>query len=437
MIAGFMARRSIVRQKVAGVFVSILVMGPMGALEAEAATTEAVFAQAKGAIVQVRVLDNNSDAQQSIGSGFHVGNGFFISNYHVIAELLDTRQHLHAVARTFDEQELPLELITTDIVHDVALLRAKNVNMPVIALTDQVPARGARLYSVGNPLDIGFTIVEGNYNGLVKGDPRPHIHFTGALNPGVSGGPTINDEGIAVGINVASSGEQVSYLVPGTYAQALLISLPADLSTLTAPTQGELNQRVREQLLAEQSRLTEAFVATPLKQTSFGHLQVPDSHVDWLTCWGGTRSEDKLLLKVSMRSCRSGAPVYLSSGLTTGNISFSQNALDGTLLTSSQFLYQYGKAFKSELPHDDSRKKLLPPVCQHDFFTHNQIVYRAATCIRGYRDYPDIFNVTFYGASQEPDRRGLLTTLRLDGFTVANAKRLITHYVNGIAGDAP
>jgi len=34
----------------------------------------------------------------------------------------------------------------------------------------------------------------------------PRIHLTGALNPGMSGGPTIDATGRVVGVNVATAG---------------------------------------------------------------------------------------------------------------------------------------------------------------------------------------------------------------------------------------
>src|SRR5260370_17484180 len=79
---------------------------------------------------------------------------------------------------------------------------------------------------MGNPLDLGFTIIEGTYNGLVERSYNDRVHFSGALNPGMSGGPTVNGEGLVVGINVATrrGGQLVSFLVPARFAAALLQS---------------------------------------------------------------------------------------------------------------------------------------------------------------------------------------------------------------------
>ena len=70
------------------------------------------------------------------------------------------------------------------------------------ALAGKLP-KGERLFAMGNPLDLGFTIVEGTYNGLVDYSYNERIHFSGALNPGMSGGPTVTADGRIAGINVA------------------------------------------------------------------------------------------------------------------------------------------------------------------------------------------------------------------------------------------
>ena len=80
------------------------------------------------------------------------------------------------------------------------------------------------MYSLGNPLDVGFAVIEGNYNGLVERSFYPQIFFAGSLSGGMSGGPALDQEGRVIGVNVARrvDGEQVSFLVPGPLASALL-----------------------------------------------------------------------------------------------------------------------------------------------------------------------------------------------------------------------
>ncbi len=46
-------------------------------------------------------------------------------------------------------------------------------------------------------------MTEGTYNGLVQRSFYPRIFFGGALNPGMSGGPALDDAGQVVGVNVS------------------------------------------------------------------------------------------------------------------------------------------------------------------------------------------------------------------------------------------
>ncbi|XUM20858.1 trypsin-like peptidase domain-containing protein [Bradyrhizobium oligotrophicum S58] len=119
-------------------------------------------------------------------------------------------------------------LLAVDLPNDLALVRVDKQNAPFFsfdkaALDGSLP-KGERLYSLGNPLDLGFTIIEGTYNGLVEHSYNDHIHFTGALNPGMSGGPAVNAQGQVVGVNVATrrGGQLISFLVPARFAAALL-----------------------------------------------------------------------------------------------------------------------------------------------------------------------------------------------------------------------
>ena len=48
------------------------------------------------------------------------------------------------------------------------------------------------------------------------------MHFAGSLNPGMGGGATLDNKEEVVGINVASAGNQVSFLVPVSDLQLLL-----------------------------------------------------------------------------------------------------------------------------------------------------------------------------------------------------------------------
>ena len=187
----------------------------------------------------------------------------------------------HAATRYLDP------IFNVDVQHDVAVLRTRQRTAPAPVLefrpAAEPLAQGERIYSLGNPLDIGFAVTEGTYNGLVRRSFYPRIFFGGTLNPGMSGGPAVDDAGRVLGVNVAKrlDGEQVSFLIPAEFAQAL-VQRAASAQPITQPAHKE----VARQLLVHQQRLTERFLQTPFQEQRHGNYLVPVPDDALARCWG-------------------------------------------------------------------------------------------------------------------------------------------------------
>src|SRR5258708_26926837 len=169
---------------------------------------ERVYESAKPRILQIRTLLQAAGRQSTLGSGFLVSaDGLAITNYHVVSQFaLDPKTYrLEYLAP--DGAKGTLKLLAFDVAHDLALVKVERAGLPYFefdprALQDRLP-KGERIYAMGNPLDLGFTIIEGTYNGLVDQSYDERIHFSGAINPGMSGGPVAGTDGKIVGVNVA------------------------------------------------------------------------------------------------------------------------------------------------------------------------------------------------------------------------------------------
>ena len=160
------------------------------------AAAESIYAAARPGLLQIRTLVEAAGRQSSIGSGFLVtSDGLAVTNYHVVSQyVLEPKTYRLEFARP-DGGQGKLKLLQIDVANDLAIVQLEGAKLPHLdfdaaALADAAP-RGERLYAMGNPLDLGFTIVEGTYNGLVEKSYNERIHFTGALNPSMSGGPTV------------------------------------------------------------------------------------------------------------------------------------------------------------------------------------------------------------------------------------------------------
>ncbi|MCK5359267.1 MAG: trypsin-like peptidase domain-containing protein, partial [Gammaproteobacteria bacterium] len=182
-----------------------------------------IFSQSSPMVLQVKVIDKASGNKSTIGSGFQVSSsGVIATNYHVVSDFILDPEKYSIEVLDHNDKAIDATLINFDIVHDLALLKIKNLEMSALNLSQTQPSQGNRIYSMGNPHDLGMTIIEGTYNGLVEGSRYQKYLFSGSLNSGMSGGPVLNNAGDVIGVNVSKGGEQISFLVPVKHLKALM-----------------------------------------------------------------------------------------------------------------------------------------------------------------------------------------------------------------------
>ena len=138
--------------------------------------------------------------RRSAPASLFSADGLAITNYHVVSQAVLRAENLSA--RICGGRRQPWRAqrgrasTCQTISRSFALPSVTRHFPPSTALRwKSSPPKGERLYSMGNPLDLGFTIIEGTYNGLVDRTYNDRVHFSGALNPGMSGGPTVSAEG--------------------------------------------------------------------------------------------------------------------------------------------------------------------------------------------------------------------------------------------------
>ena len=169
--------------------------------------TQKVFGKYSDRVVKIQVVEKESGAKAVIGSGFFVDpGGHIVTNYHVISKLILHHDRYRAEWVETATAMRTLSVIGVDVINDLALVRTEVNDTPFFRIATKEPLQGTRLYSMGFPQDIGLSIVEGTYNGLMKHALYKKIHFTAPINRGMSGGPTINASGEVVGVNVSTRG---------------------------------------------------------------------------------------------------------------------------------------------------------------------------------------------------------------------------------------
>ncbi len=197
-------------------------------------SAQKLYSLAQNDLLQLRVLLKDGRSQSTVGSGFLIGtSNLVITNFHVVSQIALEPETYFGEYKDTQGKSGALELLAVDVQHDLAVVRINRQGTGFFNLMENLAplTQGEHLYSLGNPLDLGFTISEGTYNGLTHRGFSEQIMFTGPVNSGMSGGPNVNVNGQVAGVNVAHrrDGELVSFLVPARYAQALLGGLLKEL----------------------------------------------------------------------------------------------------------------------------------------------------------------------------------------------------------------
>jgi S1-C subfamily serine protease len=396
-----------------------------------------IYDETRAKLLQVRTLLKEQDSQASVGSGFVVGaDGLAITNYHVVSQFA-LRPDRYRLSYTMAEGRTgSVQLLAIDVVHDLALVRLvpaqgeSVTTWPTLAFrpAEQPLSRGERIYSLGNPLDVGFAVVEGNYNGLVERSYLPQIFFSGSLSPGMSGGPALDNAGRVIGINVAArrDGEQVSFLVPAQYAYRLL-----EGNRSASPVQSAMHDTVTAQLQAHQAGLVERFVAQPWRSANHARYRVPVPQEAFMRCWGSTSPPTEKFLQFERSDCVMDSSVFVNDSLQTGTLSVRHEAYDAQRLGALRFSHMYSQSFANE--RFASGRAATAPQCKERFVDRDGLALRTVVCLAALKRFPGLYNLSVLTTTVDHATQGVQGRLDARGVDFAGAMKLTEHYLQGFA----
>ena len=404
---------------------------------------ERIFAAAPQRLLQIRTLVVGSDRQSSTGSGFLVSaDGLAVTNYHVVSQVTLEPKTYRLEYAGADGSKGELKLLAIDLPNDLALVRLDRQEAPFFEFDEAAEgrglAKGERLYSMGNPLDLGFTIVEGIYNGLVERSYNERIHFTGALNAGMSGGPALTADGRVIGINVSkrTGGELLSFLVPARFAVALL---QRARDRALEPAQ-DFRAEIGRQLADWQSGLYKSVDADGFRGIAFGPYQAPESAAPWFTCWAQTNAGaiPKPRAGLNSTTCRSNTTLFVANDLVTGLIQLNHayaRAVDLNEFQFASFLSaqvqprQMGTGY---VP----RKWQTPPRCHEDFVaisaSQDRPPLRVTWCAQAYREFTGLYDVSVTAVTEDRGREALVSRLNLQAVGYADAMALSKRFLEAV-----
>lgn len=159
------------------------------------------------------------------GTGFIVSqDGLILTNKHVVSY-----QNVDYTVFTNDEKKYEARVLARDPVNDIAILKIKAKDLPVVELGDSDKLQiGQTVIAIGNALaefrntvsvgvisGLGRSITAGSLFGRTEQLERI-IQTDAAVNQGNSGGPLVNLNGQVIGINVAMAmgAENIGFSIP-------------------------------------------------------------------------------------------------------------------------------------------------------------------------------------------------------------------------------
>ncbi|WP_342117639.1 S1 family peptidase [Pseudoduganella sp. OTU4001] len=399
-------------------------------LPTPSSTAQKLYSAAKADLLQVRSLLKSGRTQSSVGSGFLVGtSNLVLTNYHVVSQFaLDPDTYTGEWVDT-EGQRGSIELLAVDVLHDLAVVRVNRYGTGYFKLDK--PARltqGQYLYSLGNPLDLGFAISEGAYNGVIARSFYEQLMFTGPINAGMSGGPSVTVDGEVAGVNVSKrlDGELVSFLVPAKYAQELLKKVAPD-----AKPPKDFTAVVAQQLLAHQAAMVDQLLAKPLTAKAMGPYSVPVRESEQMRCWG--RSNDRDSFSVELTNCAMESSLFVSSSLQTGQVQIQHQYMKSTGLDEVRFAVLSSASFRNEAFGSHKDKRLTGPICTEQFVKNSSLPMRAVMCVRAYRKFDGLYDFALLTSSTDEGKMNLQSRLDARGVSYENGMRASRAFLDSLA----
>ena len=386
-----------------------------------------VFRRYADHTAKIQVVESGSGAKASLGSAFFVdARGYLLTNYHVVAEAVDdSRYRIEWLDQTGVAR--PARILAVDVIRDLAVVGTGRPTGRFFVLTSTTIAKGTRIYSLGHPEDLGLSIVEGVYNGLLEHTLYPKIHFSGPLNSGMSGGPALTQAGAVVGVNVATAGNSLSFLVPIDAALPLL-----ERANVSAGDEPDFGADIGRQILDNQARYLGTLFQGSDSTVQIGPFDLPTQPAPFFRCWADANRDSEALFESVDHQCSTDDAIYLSGSQSSGIVSLSHRVLVSRGLNPLRFFSLYTAEFRQHRTEFEVPDDVTDYQCQNNNVRHHGMVMRTQFCVRRYTKYDGLYDAELKAAVLGARDAGVITSLSLSGVSFENALRLTKKYLERI-----
>lgn len=417
-----------------------------GASPAAAAVlnSDQIYRQARPSIVEVRQELKANDGMHTRSTGFLVQNPRRVAtNYHAIAKSVFYPEDYRLVVLSGNARRHQVSVVAVDVTNDLAILDiSPALDATPLAINPAVPAKGKKGYSIGNSGGFGHSIVEGTLNGEAEQAGLPMIHFSGAINHGMSGGPTLDGTGAVVGINTAIVNDRqlTSFLAPARYLNALIGQAPST----GPPSLDRLKQDMARQFRAYGQQQVRAALQPRPQTGRLGPFTILGQLHPEKEC-GGDR-DDKVgdRFKIYRQSCESAYAAFVLDELSVGLIAVGHYWLHGPGFRPIQMArVQEHKLRELANLEEAPNRELGPWQCrQARLRVADDLPVDLHACRRTLKNLPGLHDYRFRATLLVPGDDALVAAMGAHGFDEANARLLLRALLDALryrplAGSGP
>jgi hypothetical protein len=398
-----------------------------------AETSQDVFTAKRESLYQIRVLDKPSGDRTSLGSGFAVSEHVVATNYHVISSYVESPQRVQVELVDNRQASHNVDIIAVDVVNDLALLRSAAALPQHLQLAQHEPVQGTVIFALGNPFDLGMSVTRGIYNGIRENSLPPRIHYSGPVNSGMSGGPSVNAAGDVVGINVATASNSVGFLVPVAQLSALLRK-----DWPQAMDKPEFAKVMAGQLLDLQATYMDELRSSDWAVEEFGGALVLGKLAPFFNCWGRSEEPEQTGVTIISRGCSNGQQVQVKNSLTTGFIEYEFSYLSTGVLSQTRLFNFAASRFRGARPGNRAGSDDVGNFdCAEDHVETGPTDAptgraRVFFCTRAYLELEGLYDAFFVSFSVDREDRVLFSHFTLAGFSRDNTLEFLERFLRSL-----
>ncbi len=377
-----------------------------------------VYNRASASIFKIITRLKDAVSERGHGTAFVIHpHGYLVTNLHVVASALEQPEKY--VLMLLDKQnQIPAEVVAVDAVNDLALVRVQQRFERFLPIAPQASySVGDTVFSLGFPKSEELTIIQGNFNGERTMGFAPVFAASMPLNPGMSGGPTLNSSGFVIGVNRAmmNRAQNISYLSPWASLVAIAAKIQAGVSKSF-----DWRQEAVSQILAQEKKASAILQASSglIKPQRVGELKFTLSLAN-LLC-----GQDDLEKKGSMALICQGVSLALL-GSDVDALEFEMLVTRGELPFSSSTFSQVDKRYSEA----KKRYKKLIEVSQEKG-ARKKVSERCGA--KNVRNQNGVTLVTRYCSLAVPKFSGLYSTFVKIEFGKGSEKTNISQFYQGL-----